>query len=199
MCSPLFLQLFLFGFGICRLHILSDCTSCYILSLACGLVTCPTFLCVCWYMLYFSLRNSFFVFWSNWWRYCTFVPLPPPYCYWWLIMKKHGWKLYRSPNPNPRGVYKKCNSAKLIWFEIFILHHYMWNVLLYFLTVLLITTCIFSAYFDLPLIYCLCDYYTMHNNCFKRVLCKREGGRMVYLFTLRKLFCTSQYEKNRTN
>ena len=97
------------------------------------------------------------------------------------------------------GGYKKCNSAKLIWFEIFILHHYMWNVLLYFLTVLLITTCIFSAYFDLPLIYCLCDYYTMHNNCFKRVLCKREGGRMVYLFTLRKLFCTSQYEKNRTN
>ena len=27
-----------------------------------------------------------------------------PYCYWWLIMKKRGWKLYyRSPNPNPRG------------------------------------------------------------------------------------------------
>ena len=35
----------------------------------------------------------------------------PPYCYWWLIMKKRGWKLYRSPNPNPRGV-RKCNSAK---------------------------------------------------------------------------------------
>ena len=34
----------------------------------------------------------------------------PPYCYWWLIIKKRGWKLYRSPNPNPRGV-RKCNSA----------------------------------------------------------------------------------------
>ena len=34
----------------------------------------------------------------------------PPYCYWWLVMKKRGWKLYRSPNPNPRGV-RKCNSA----------------------------------------------------------------------------------------
>ena len=32
------------------------------------------------------------------------------HCYWWLIMKKRGWKLYRSPNPNPRGV-RKCNSA----------------------------------------------------------------------------------------
>ena len=33
-------------------------------------------------------------------------PTPPPlhpFCYWWLIMKKHGWKLYHSPNPNPRG------------------------------------------------------------------------------------------------
>ena len=39
-------------------------------------------------------------------------PLPP--CYWWLIiMKKCGWKLYRSPNPNPRWV-RKCNSAKKI-------------------------------------------------------------------------------------
>ena len=36
---------------------------------------------------------------------------PPPYCYWWLIMKKRGWKLHRSPNSNPRGV-RKCNSAK---------------------------------------------------------------------------------------
>ena len=35
---------------------------------------------------------------------------PPPYCYWWLIIKKCSWKLYRSPNPNPRGV-RKCNSA----------------------------------------------------------------------------------------
>ena len=34
----------------------------------------------------------------------------PPYCYWWLIMKKRGWKLYPSPNPNPGGV-RKCNSA----------------------------------------------------------------------------------------
>ena len=40
-------------------------------------------------------------------RYCTFVP---PFCYWWFIMKKRGWKLYRSPNPNLRGV-GKCNSA----------------------------------------------------------------------------------------
>ena len=40
-------------------------------------------------------------------RYCTFVPP----CYWWLIMKKRGWKLYCSPNPNRRGV-RKCNSAK---------------------------------------------------------------------------------------
>ena len=33
------------------------------------------------------------------------TPPPPlhPFCYWWLIMKKHGWKLYHSPNPNPRG------------------------------------------------------------------------------------------------
>ena len=42
-------------------------------------------------------------------RYCTFVS---PYSYWWLIIKKRGWKLYRSPNPNPRGV-RKCNSAVL--------------------------------------------------------------------------------------
>ena len=41
------------------------------------------------------------------WCYCTFVPL---LFYWWLIMKKRGWKLYWSPNPNPRGV-RKCNSA----------------------------------------------------------------------------------------
>ena len=38
---------------------------------------------------------------------------PPHYCYWWLIMKKRGWKLYRSPNPNHRGV-RKCNSAEKI-------------------------------------------------------------------------------------
>ena len=42
----------------------------------------------------------------------------PPYCYWWLIMKKRGWKLYRSPNPNPRGV-RKCNSAELTsWYQL---------------------------------------------------------------------------------
>ena len=35
---------------------------------------------------------------------------PPPFCYWWLIMKKNSWKLYRSRNPNPRGV-RKCNST----------------------------------------------------------------------------------------
>ena len=38
-------------------------------------------------------------------HFCT-----PYCCYWWLIMKKRGWKLYHSPNPNPRGV-RKCNSA----------------------------------------------------------------------------------------
>ena len=27
-------------------------------------------------------------------------------------MKKRGWKLYRSPNPNPKGV-RKCNSTRL--------------------------------------------------------------------------------------
>ena len=38
---------------------------------------------------------------------------PSPYCYWWLIMKKRGWKLYHSPNPNPwMGVgVQKCNMA----------------------------------------------------------------------------------------
>ena len=30
-------------------------------------------------------------------HFCT------PYCYWWLIMKKRGWKLCHSPNPNLRG------------------------------------------------------------------------------------------------
>ena len=44
--------------------------------------------------------------------YCTFVA--PPYCYWWLIMKKRGWKLYRSPYTNPRVV-RKCNSAIFSW------------------------------------------------------------------------------------
>ena len=44
------------------------------------------------------------------WRYCTFQP---PFCYWWLIMKKRGWKLYRSPNTNPMGGrVRKSNSAK---------------------------------------------------------------------------------------
>ena len=38
-------------------------------------------------------------------------PTPAPFCYWWLIMKKRGWMLYRSPNPNPRGVWM-CNSAR---------------------------------------------------------------------------------------
>ena len=39
------------------------------------------------------------------WHYCIFAPpLPPPYCYWWLIMKKRGRKLYLSPNRNPPGV-----------------------------------------------------------------------------------------------
>ena len=33
-----------------------------------------------------------------------------PFCYWWLIMKKCSWKLYHSPNPNPRRV-QKCNNA----------------------------------------------------------------------------------------
>ena len=41
-------------------------------------------------------------------HFCT----PPPYCYWWLIMKKRSCKLYRIPNPNPTGA-RKCNSAEL--------------------------------------------------------------------------------------
>ena len=36
----------------------------------------------------------------------------PLYCYWWLIMKKRSWMLYRSPNPNPGGGVRKCNSAQ---------------------------------------------------------------------------------------
>ena len=36
----------------------------------------------------------------------------PSFCYWWLITKKRGWKLCRSPNPNPRGI-RKCNSADI--------------------------------------------------------------------------------------
>ena len=44
--------------------------------------------------------------------YCTFVP--PSYCYWWLIMKKHFWKLYRSPNPNPRGGYESAIAPKIL-------------------------------------------------------------------------------------
>ena len=44
----------------------------------------------------------------NFGRYCTFVP---PIVIDDSIMKKCGWKLYRSPNPNPRGV-RKCNSAQ---------------------------------------------------------------------------------------
>ena len=41
------------------------------------------------------------------------IALPYPlYCYWWLIMNKRGWMLYRSPNPKPRGV-RNCNSA--VW------------------------------------------------------------------------------------
>ena len=39
-------------------------------------------------------------------HFCT------PYCYWWL-MKKRGWKLYHSPDPNPRGV-RKCNSTQFL-------------------------------------------------------------------------------------
>ena len=43
----------------------------------------------------------------------------PPYCYWWLIMKKRSWKLCRSPNPNPRGV-RKCNSTQRYWCHLFV-------------------------------------------------------------------------------
>ena len=43
--------------------------------------------------------------------YCTFVP---PFCYWWLIMKKHDWKLYHSPNPDPSRVRRKCNSTMFL-------------------------------------------------------------------------------------
>ena len=35
----------------------------------------------------------------------------PPLLLLMTLMKKRGWKLYRSPNPNPRGV-RKCNSAE---------------------------------------------------------------------------------------
>ena len=42
------------------------------------------------------------------WRYCTFVP---PFCSWWLIMKKRGLMLCLSLNPNPRAV-RKFNSVK---------------------------------------------------------------------------------------
>ena len=35
---------------------------------------------------------------------------PPPLLLLMALMKKRGWKLCRSPNPNPRGV-RKCNSA----------------------------------------------------------------------------------------
>ena len=28
----------------------------------------------------------------------------PPFCYWWLIMKKRGLTLYRITNPNPRAI-----------------------------------------------------------------------------------------------
>ena len=52
---------------------------------------------------------------------------PPPYCYWWLIMKKRGWKLYRSPNPNPRGV-RKCNSAPLFIRNYANIIHLQWDV-----------------------------------------------------------------------
>ena len=37
---------------------------------------------------------------------------PPILLFWWLIMKKRSWKLFRSPNPNPSGV-GKCNSTLL--------------------------------------------------------------------------------------
>ena len=50
-----------------------------------------------------SRKNLMIFFWC----YCIFVP---SYCYSWLIVKKRGWKLYRSPNPNPSGV-QKCNNA----------------------------------------------------------------------------------------
>ena len=39
-----------------------------------------------------------------------------PFCYWQLIMKKHGLILYSSPNPNPVVVRKCNNSAKnIMW------------------------------------------------------------------------------------
>ena len=34
-------------------------------------------------------------------HFCTFPHPSSPFCYWWLIMKKHSLMLYRSPNPNP--------------------------------------------------------------------------------------------------
>ena len=56
--------------------------------------------------------------WMAPWKYGTIALSYPPFCYWWLIMKKCGWKLYCSPNPNFRGV-RKCNSAENFWYSSF--------------------------------------------------------------------------------
>ena len=70
--------------------------------------TKQNFIIGCWYFLKkhkLPVQNKTLLFVTSIFRFRT-----PPYCYWWLIMKKCGWKLYRSPNPNPRGV-RKCNST----------------------------------------------------------------------------------------
>ena len=65
---------------------------------------------------YFIVIQKSCFFWketSTYWK-CGAIPLsypPPPFCYWWLITKKCGLKLYSSPNPYPRGV-QKCNCAE---------------------------------------------------------------------------------------
>ena len=48
---------------------------------------------------------SFIILSCKMWVLLHFHTPPPhlPYRYWWLIMKNCSWKLYHSPNPNPRG------------------------------------------------------------------------------------------------
>ena len=55
------------------------------------------------------------------WRYCTFVP---PFCYWWLIMTKRGWKLYRSPNVTiTLGGYESAIAPKILGDVYLLLYH----------------------------------------------------------------------------
>ena len=53
------------------------------------------------HMLKFSrFKNAIF---SALLHFCIPPPSIPPFCYWWLIMKKRRWKIYRSPDPYSRG------------------------------------------------------------------------------------------------